>query len=105
MTKYPGQNHDIKIHNKAFERVEQLIYLGTILTIQNSIHGDIKSRKKTHIACYHSVQNLMSSSLLSKNIKIKIQRAVIFPVLVYGCVAWFLALRVFKNTVLRKTTK
>jgi hypothetical protein len=70
--KYPGQNHDMKIHNKAFEKVEQFIYLGTILTNQNSIHEGIKSRMKSGIACSHSVQNLLSSSLLSKNIKIKI---------------------------------
>jgi len=44
--KYPGQNHNIKMHNKAFERVEQFIYLRTILTNQNSIHEDIKSRMK-----------------------------------------------------------
>jgi hypothetical protein len=65
--------------------------------------GRLKSRN----ACYHSVQNLVFSSLLSKNIKIKIYTAVIFPVLacVCECVAWSLALRLFKNTVLRKTTK
>ena len=44
--KYPGQNHNIKIHNKSFERVEQFTYLGTILTKQNSIHEDIKSKMK-----------------------------------------------------------
>jgi len=84
--RYPGKNHNIKIHNKAFERVEQFIYLGTILTNQNSIHEDIKSKMKSGNVCYHSVQNVLSSSLLSKNVKSKIYRAVIFPVLVYGCV-------------------
>ena len=84
--RYPGKNHNIKIQNKASERVEQFIYLGTILTNQNSIHEDIKSKMKSGNVCYHSVQNLLSSSLLSKNVKIKIYRAVIFPVLVYGCV-------------------
>jgi hypothetical protein len=67
--KYPGQNHNIKIHKTAFESVGQFIYLGTILTNQNSIHEDINSMTKSWIACYHSVQ---SYSLLSKNIKIKI---------------------------------
>ena len=36
-------------------------------------------------ACYHSVQNLLSSRLLSKNLKIKIYRTIIFPVVFYGC--------------------
>ena len=47
-------------------------YLGTTLTNQNSIQVEIKCRLKSGNACYHSVQNLLSSSLLSENIKIKI---------------------------------
>ena len=59
-------------------------------------------------ACYHSVQNLLSSRLLSKNLKIKIYRAIILPVVLYGCETWSLTLReerrlrVFENRVLRK---
>jgi len=55
-----------------------------------------------------SVQNLLSSSLLSKNIKIKIYRTLTFPVVLYGCETWSLALReehrlrVFENRVLRR---
>ena len=62
------------IGNKLFETVEQFKYLRTTLTTQNSIHEEIKSRLKSGNACYHSVQNLLSSSLLSKNVKIKIYR-------------------------------
>jgi hypothetical protein len=65
-----GQNHKIKIDNKSFERVEQFKCLGTTLTNRNSIQGKIKSRFKSGNACYHSVQDILSSSLLSKNTKI-----------------------------------
>ena len=71
---------------------------------QNCIHEQIKSRVKSG----NSVQNLMSSSLLFKNIKVKIYRVVILPVVLYGCKAWSLTLReehrlrVFENRVLRK---
>jgi hypothetical protein len=41
--------------------------------------------KKSGNVCYHSVQNLLSSSLLSKNVKIKIYRTIILPVVLYGC--------------------
>ena len=57
--------HNIKMYNSSFERVEEFKYLGTTLTNQNSIREEIKSRLKSGNACYHSVQNLLSSSLLS----------------------------------------
>jgi quinolinate synthase len=53
---HAGQNHNIKIGNKYFERVEQFRYLGITVTNQISIHESIKSRLKSGNACYHSVQ-------------------------------------------------
>jgi sorting nexin-29 len=88
-----GQNHNIKIDNKSSERVEQIKYLGTTLTNRNSIREEIKSRLKLWNAYHHSVQDLLSSSLLSKNIKIKIHRTIILPVVLYGCETWSLTLR------------
>jgi len=83
-------------------------YLGTTLTNQNSIQKEIKSRLKSGNACYYSVQNLLSSRLLSKNLKIKIYRTIILPFVLYGCETWSLTLkeerrqRVFENRVLRR---
>ena len=74
-----GQNRNIKVDNKSFEKVEQFEYLGAALMYQNSIQEEIKSRVKSGNACYHSVQNVCSS-LLSKNMKIKIYRTIILPV-------------------------
>jgi len=70
--------------------VEDFKYLGTTLN-QNSIQEDFKSRSKSGNACYHSVQNLLSFNLLSKNIKTKIYRTIILPVVVYGCDTWLLS--------------
>jgi hypothetical protein len=67
-----GQNHDVKIANRCFENVEQFRYLGTTITNQNLIQEEIKRRFNSGNACYHSVQNHLSSRLLSKNIKIRI---------------------------------
>ena len=100
--------HSVRIDNSSIESVEEFKYLGTTLTNQNSIREEIKSRLKFRNACYHSVQNLLSSSLLSKNLKIKIYRTIILPVVLYGCETWSLTLReerrmrVFENRVLRR---
>jgi len=54
-----GRSHSIKIDNSFFEKVEELKYLGTTLTNQNSIQEEIKSRLKSGNVCYHSVWNLV----------------------------------------------
>jgi len=67
-----GGSHNIKNDNSFFERMEGLKYLGTNLMNQNSIQEEITSRLKSRNACYFSVLNFFSSSLLSRNIKIKV---------------------------------
>jgi hypothetical protein len=78
------------------------------MTSQNLIQEEIKRRLNSSNACYHSVQNLLSSRLLSKNIKIRIYKSIILPVVLYGYDTWSLTLReehrlwVFENRVLRR---
>jgi hypothetical protein len=105
MSRHPnsGQNQNIRTTNESFEKVAKFKYLGNL----NEIHDEIKSRLNSGNACYYSVQNLLSSRLISKNLKIKIYKTVILPVVLYGCETWSLTLReehklrVFENTVLR----
>jgi hypothetical protein len=103
-----GHNHSIKIDSKSFERVEEFKYLGATLRNRNSIHEEIKSRLKSGNACYHLVQNLLSSRLLSKNTKIRVYRTIILPLVLNGCETWSLTLReeqrlgVFENRVPRR---
>jgi len=103
-----GRMQSVGTNNSTFERVEEFKYLGTTLTNQNSIAEEIKSRLRSGNACYHSVQNLLSSRLLYKNLKIKIDRTIILRVVLYGCGTWSLTLReerklrVFENIVLRR---
>jgi len=85
--------HSVRIDNSTFERVEEFKYLGTTLTNQNYIPKEIKNRLRSGNACYHSVQNLLSSKLLSKNLKIKVYRNIILPVVLYGCETWSLTLQ------------
>ena len=98
----------MRIGNSTFERVEEFKYSGTNLTNQNSIAEEIKSRLRSGNAYYNSVQNLLSSRLLSKSLKIKIHRNIILRVVLYGCETWSLSLReerklrVFQDMALRR---
>jgi len=98
----------MKTDNSSIEREEEFKYLETTLTNQNSIQEEIKCRLKLGNACCYSVQNLLSSRLLSKNLKLKLYRTIILPVVLYGCETWSLTLkgerrlRVFENRVLRR---
>jgi sorting nexin-29 len=79
-----GQNRDMKIANRSFENISQFKYLGTTVTDQNLMQEEIKRRLNSGNACYHSVQNLMSSQLLSRNLKIRIYKTIILPVFCMG---------------------
>jgi sorting nexin-29 len=80
-----GQKHSMKIANRSFEDVAKFKYLGTTLTDQNHMHEEIKSRLTSGKACYRSVQSLLSSRLLSRNLKVIIYQTIILPVVLYGC--------------------
>jgi len=75
----------MKADNNTLETLEQFEYFGTVLTNQNSTQKEIKNKLQSRNACYHSVQNLLPSIKLSKNIKPKIYRMIIFAVIMYVC--------------------
>jgi hypothetical protein len=64
-----GQKCSIEIANRSFEDFAKFKYLGTTLTDQSHMHEEIKSRLNSGNECYHSVQSLLSSRLLSRNSK------------------------------------
>jgi hypothetical protein len=81
---------------------------GTTVTDQNLIQEEIKRRWNSGNACYHSVQNLSSSLLLSKNVKTRICKTTILSLVLYEYETWSLTLReehrlrVFENRMLRR---
>jgi hypothetical protein len=73
--------------NRSLENVSQFKY-------QNLIQEEIERRLNSGNSCYHSVQNLLSSRLLSKNVKVRrIYKTIILPVVLYGCETWSLTVR------------
>jgi hypothetical protein len=101
-----GRSRNIKIYNSSFERLETVKCLGATLTNQDSNQEENHSTLQSGNACCHLVKNLSSSSLLPKNIKINLQRNVIFSIL-NGYENWSLTLKeervpsVFQRKVLR----
>jgi hypothetical protein len=104
-----GQNKEIHNQN-GFQNFlyYYYYYLGRTQRNKTPYHEGIKSRLKSGNACYHSVQNILSSNLIPTNMEIKIYRTVILSVVLYGCETWSLTLReesrlrVFGNRVLRR---
>jgi hypothetical protein len=72
--KKAGLFKGIKIANSSLEVVAKFNYLEATLTDQNYMQEEIKSRLNSGKACYHSVQSLLSSRLMSRNVKVKIKK-------------------------------
>jgi hypothetical protein len=102
------QKCSIKIADRSIGDVVKFKYLGTTLTDKNCMHKEIKSKLKSGNACYHSVQSLLCSHLLSRNVKVKIYKTTILPIVLCGCETSSLTLReehrlrLFENRVLRR---
>ncbi|KAJ4428775.1 hypothetical protein ANN_25768 [Periplaneta americana] len=102
------RNRNIKIGDLSFEEVEKFKYLGATVTNINDSSEEIQRRINMGNACYYSAEKLLSSSLQSKNLKIRIYKTVILPVVLHSCETWTLTLReeqrlkVYENKILRK---
>jgi hypothetical protein len=88
-----GQRHSIKIANRSIEDVAKFKYLRTTLTEKYCMQEEIKNRPNSGNACCHSFQSLLSSRLVSRNVKVKICKTIILQIVLYGYETWSLRLR------------
>jgi hypothetical protein len=92
----------------VYPNVAQFRYLGATITNENLIQEEIKRKLNSGNACYHSVQNLLSSRLLSKNITIRVYRTILLLLILCWRETWSLTLKeehrltMFENRVLRR---
>jgi hypothetical protein len=102
------KNTEALIASKPLENVAKFKYFGMTITDQNCIQEEVKSRLNMGNTCYHSVLNLLSSRLLSRNLTIKIRKNYNFIFCFVWCETYSSTpkevhrLRVFVNRVLRK---
>ena len=103
------QNLYTVIENLSFDNVEKFKYLGVTVTNTNDIREKIKCRiNMGNVYYYYSFEKSLSSSLLSKKLKVNTYKTIILPVVLYCCETLSLTLRVehrlrvFENKVLRK---
>jgi hypothetical protein len=98
----------LKCGKYKFEHVKELSYLGTQLNHTNSSNSEIHARIVSGNRCYYSCGKLIKSRALNRNLKLKIYKSLIRPVVTYGCEAWTLTardeqhLRIFERKILRK---
>lgn len=71
-----------------FKRVQKFQYLGTLITQNNEIQGEIKARINAGSRCFFGLNKLFKSRILSKNLKIQLYITLIRPVVMYGCETW-----------------
>lgn len=94
--------------NRKFKRVREFKYLGTVFNEGGSCEAEINARIQAGNRCYHSLGQLLKARNLSRQVKIRLYKTLIQPVVMYGCETWsirrqdYCKLLVFERKVLRK---
>lgn len=91
-----------------FEEVDKSKYLGTVFYRKSDIKGEIRQRLMAGNRCIGSLNRILRSKTISRNLKVRIYRTVIRPIVIYGSEVWTMKaeeqkmLGVWERKVLRK---
>lgn len=107
-TRGAGDDHRIKLNGGYYDKCRNFKYLGSLITTDNNKSDEIKARIAAGNRSYYALLKIFKSRSLSRNLKIKVYRSVVKPVVTYGSEAWTLTvtdeelLRRWERKILRK---
>ena len=93
---------------ESFERVNQFKYLGSILTDDNNISEEVRSRVTSGNKCFFALSNVFKSKIINRKLKITAFNTILKPIVMYGSECWTLTtkdeefLRAWERKILRK---
>ncbi|KAL4083661.1 hypothetical protein QTP88_028977 [Uroleucon formosanum] len=99
---------NLQVDNFTFESVESFKYLGVNINNKNDMHQEIVERLASGNRCYHSIQKLLKSKLLSRRSKTLLYISYLRPIVTYACETWSttkgdnIKLAIFERKILRK---
>ncbi|KAJ4450459.1 hypothetical protein ANN_01884 [Periplaneta americana] len=102
------QVKEVKMGTYKFEKVKEFTYLGSILTANNDLRNEVQRRINLANRAYYSLLPIVKNKIISREIKIKIYKTLIRPIITYGTETWVLnkntckQLAVFERKILRR---
>jgi hypothetical protein len=98
----------ITVEGGVFEQVDSFTYLGCIVTNDGDCNTDIKSRLAMGMAVMIKLTQVWKNKGISTATKLRLMKALVWPVATYGCEAWTLKkedekrIQAFENKCIRK---
>ena len=106
ITNRPVDQDVLEIGEYTFQIVHEFKYQGTIITDENDINKEIRSRILQANRCYYALKNQFKSHILNLDVKFKIYKTILRPILIYGSECWTLSrnngerLKIFERKIL-----
>ena len=87
---YNNNTNKVILNYVPYEEVSNFKYLGSLVTYNNDIMVEMQDRTASGNSCLRALDNIMKAGYVSKKVKIRIYKAIIKPIVVYGTETWTL---------------